>query len=109
VRPSAALGLAAIPIVVGVGIGLAITRPRDLAVEILRGGERFRVAAGPARPVPGTFTLDADGRLSLAVTNRDTVDHLVGVVVAPAGRTTRIPAEYCTAAREGDRAVVVVR
>jgi hypothetical protein len=98
-----------IPLAAGAGIGLAIGRPHDLAVEIAAGGASFRVGAGPARPVPGAFTVDADGRLRLAVTNRDTVDRLVGVVVAPAGRTTVVPAEYCTASREGGATVVIVR
>jgi hypothetical protein len=109
VRSSVAFGLLMIPLAAGAGIGLVIARPHELAVEIAPGGASFRVGTGPERRVPGTFTVDADGRLRLAVTNRDTVDRLVGVVVAPAGRTTVIPAEYCTAAREGGATVVVVR
>lgn len=108
-RPSVAFGLLMVPLAAGAAIGLGIARPHDLAVEIARGGASFRVGSGPARPLPGTLTVDADGRLRLAVSNRDTVDRLVGVVVAPAGRTTLVPAEYCTSSRDGGSTVVVVR
>lgn len=105
-RNSVAAAGAAVPLLIGMAIGAMLPRWSALELEIARGGRAFMVNRTVHR-LPGIVSAERDQMV--VVTNRDTVDRLVGVALVPAGWRVTVPLEYCTGAGGGAGTTLIVR
>ncbi len=77
-------------------------------MEILPGGRAFRFG-GRTHPIPGTFSIPRGQVEGVPVTNRDTVEHAVGVTLVMAGVHYAVPPDQCSSNDSGPRRVFIVR
>ncbi|HEY2805365.1 MAG TPA: hypothetical protein VGI92_05850 [Gemmatimonadales bacterium] len=103
------LGIVAVLLIAGFGIGMTLPSWRVITITFPRGGRSWSVAGESPRLLPGTMDIDDDGRLRLRVINEDSVSHSAGVIAVSAGDSTIVSADLCTGTHRRGANTILLR
>lgn len=97
-----------LPLAIGTALGFLWPRWRVVTIEFAPGG-RMALVEGDSVALPGTMSVDDDGRLRLRVVNRDSLPHQAGAYGVHAADSATVAAELCTGQPHGASRTIALR